>query len=61
MWAVGIGSPPFDFRFGEAKKYRVEIELANGNTYRSKPFWHSQSPIAGWTELDIERAVEQER
>lgn len=57
VWAVGIGSSPSEFRIGDSKKYRVEVELANGKTCRSKPFWHSQSPIAGWTAQDIERVA----
>jgi len=46
-WACSLGMPFDPSGPPLGKQYRAAV-TANGKTIRSKPFWHHQTPEAGW-------------
>ncbi len=53
MWTISLDVPPFDYTPIKGYMFRGTVELTNGKSFQSSPFWHVPSPRSGWSEEDL--------
>lgn len=47
-WVTTLDVPPYDYTTMRGYVFRATVELTNGKTHRSEPFWHAPTPPEGW-------------
>ena len=56
MWTISLDVPPYQYAPANGYMFRGTVELTNGKSFRSDPFWHVPSPMGGWLEGDLASA-----
>ena len=57
MWATSLDVPPYDYTPLSGHIFHCVVELTNGKSFKSDPFWHVPSPPGGWSEEDLTNAL----